>query len=127
MSEPPLHDIQVDVAVEYLPEQSDPAVPRFAFAYTITIHNAGRVTATLLRRHWLITDADGNEETVDGEGVVGYQPTLQPGEVFEYTSGAVIRTPVGTMQGHYGMQAENGDEYEAPIPVFGLKVPGVVN
>ncbi|HEY5790032.1 MAG TPA: Co2+/Mg2+ efflux protein ApaG [Gammaproteobacteria bacterium] len=127
MSEPRPYAIQVRTRVEYLPEQSDPGVPRFAFAYTITIHNAGSVTATLLRRHWLITDADGREEVVDGDGVVGYQPTLQPGEVFEYTSGAVIRTPVGTMQGHYFMHAEDGHEFEAPIPVFGLMVPGVVN
>jgi ApaG protein len=123
----PDYAFQIKVKVEYLAEQSDPETDRYAFAYTISIHNTGSVTATLLRRHWVITNADGEQETVDGEGVVGYQPTLQPGEMFEYTSGAVIRTPVGTMQGHYGIVAEDGHEFEAPIPVFGLKLPGIVN
>ncbi|MDX1593548.1 MAG: Co2+/Mg2+ efflux protein ApaG [Gammaproteobacteria bacterium] len=121
------HRFDIASRVRYLPEQSDPAESRFAFAYTITIRNAGEVTATLLRRHWLITDADGHEETVDGDGVIGHQPTLAPGEVFEYTSGAVLRTPVGSMQGHYAMSAEDGTEFRAPIPVFGLTVPGVIN
>ncbi len=119
--------IDITTQVNYLPEQSDPAEPSFAFAYTITIRNVGEVAATLLRRHWLITDADGHEEIVDGEGVIGHQPTLEPGEVFEYTSGAVLRTPVGTMEGHYHMHAEDDAEFEAPIPVFGLTVPGVLN
>jgi ApaG protein len=117
----------ISTRVEYLPDQSDPGEQRFAFAYTITIRNAGEATATLLRRHWLITDANGHEEIVDGDGVIGHQPTLAPGEVFEYTSGAVLRTPVGTMEGHYGMHAEDGTEFQAPIPVFGLRVPGVLN
>ncbi|RLA38109.1 MAG: Co2+/Mg2+ efflux protein ApaG [Gammaproteobacteria bacterium] len=119
--------IDISTRVEYLPEQSDSTEPSFAFAYTITIRNVGEVAATLLRRHWLVTDADGREEIVDGEGVIGHQPTLEPGEVFEYTSGAVLRTPVGTMEGHYHMHAEDGTEFEAPIPVFGLTVPGVLN
>ncbi len=121
------HRFDIATQVRYLPEQSDPAEPSYAFAYTITIRNVGEVTATLQRRHWLITDADGHEEVVDGEGVIGHQPTLAPGEVFEYTSGAVLRTPVGTMQGHYTMHAENGEQFQAPIPVFGLTVPGVLN
>ena len=113
--------------VEYLAAQSEPDEPRYAFAYTITIRNTGEATATLLRRHWLITDADGREEVVDGEGVIGHQPTLAPGEVFEYTSGAVLRTPVGTMEGHYAMHAEDGTVFQAPIPLFSLTVPGVLN
>ena len=117
----------ISTRVEYLPDQSDPGEQRFAFAYTITIRNAGEATATLLRRHWLIPDANGHEEIVDGDGVIGHQPTLAPGEVFEYTSGAVLRTPVGAMEGHYGMHAEDGTEFQAPIPVFGLRVPGVLN
>ncbi len=117
----------ISARVAYLPEQSEPEEARFAFAYTITIRNAGEVTATLQRRHWLITDADGREEVVDGEGVIGHQPTLAPGEVFEYTSGAVLRTPVGTMEGHYTMHAEDGSEFQAPIAVFSLSVPGVLN
>ncbi len=121
------HRFDISSRVAYLPEQSDPEESRFAFAYTITIRNVGELTATLRRRHWLITDADGHEEVVDGEGVIGHQPTLAPGEVFEYTSGAVLRTPVGTMEGHYAMQAESGSEFQAPIPVFSLSVPGVLN
>ena len=122
-----LYRFEISTRVEYLPDQSDPAEPSFAFAYTITIRNVGEIGATLLRRHWLITDADGHEEVVDGEGVIGHQPTLGPGEVFEYTSGAVLRTPIGAMQGHYSMHAEDGTEFDAPIPVFGLGVPGVLN
>jgi len=121
------HRFDIQSRVQYLPEHSDPAEPSFAFAYTITIRNVGAVTATLLRRHWLITDADGHEEVVDGDGVIGHQPTLAPGEVFEYTSGAVLRTPVGAMQGHYLMHAEDGTEFDAQIPVFSLRVPGILN
>lgn len=127
MSSSARYQIDISTRVEYLPQQSDPAEPRYAFAYTVTLRNAGEVTATLLRRHWLITDADGHEEVVDGEGVIGHQPTLGPGEVFEYTSGAVLRTPVGTMQGHYYMHAEDDTQFQAAIPVFGLTIPGILN
>ena len=93
------------------------------FAYTIRIRNAGGVGARLLNRHWVITDAHGKVQEVRGEGVVGEQPWLQPGEQFEYTSGAVLETAVGTMRGTYDMLADDGTRFDAPIPAFTLSVP----
>jgi len=119
--------IEVDAQSVYVEDQSDPAEQRYLFAYTITIRNTGRVTAQLLSRHWLITDADGNEQEVRGEGVVGEQPTLAPGEGFRYTSAALLPTPVGTMQGSYQMRAEDGTEFEAPIAPFGLRMSGMLH
>lgn len=107
----------------YLPDHSDPDNGRYAFGYRITIHNVGRVAARLLSRHWLITDADGQVQEVRGEGVVGEQPHLQPGEAFQYTSWALIDTAVGSMQGSYQMLADDGTRFEAPIPVFTLAMP----
>ena len=104
-------------------EQSQPAQGRYAFAYTITIRNDGAVPAKLLTRHWVITHGNGKVEEVRGPGVVGEHPHLAPGEAFEYTSGAVLDTPVGTMQGSYQMLADDGTAFDAPIPRFTLSVP----
>jgi ApaG protein len=118
-----LYEIHVEVATEYLPDQSEPAAARFVFAYTITITNTGGVPAQLISRHWIITDADGKVQEVRGLGVVGHQPLLKPGEHFEYTSGSALATPVGTMKGSYQMVAEDGTQFEAPIPEFVLSMP----
>jgi ApaG protein len=118
-----LNEIHVEVATEYLPDQSEPAAARFVFAYTITITNTGGVPAQLISRHWIITDADGKVQEVRGLGVVGHQPLLKPGEHFEYTSGSALATPVGTMKGSYQMVAEDGTQFEAPIPEFVLSMP----
>jgi len=119
--------IRIDTATVYLPHQSDAEQNRFVFAYTITIRNIGSVPAQLLTRHWLITDSDGKIQEVHGDGVVGEQPSIAPGEFHSYSSGAVLETPVGTMEGRYGMLSENGTEFSTNIPVFRLAVPGVLN
>ena len=113
----------IDVATRYLDEQSEPDQARYVFAYTIQIRNRGTVPARLLSRHWLITDANGSVREVQGEGVVGEQPWLRPGEGFEYTSGAVLETALGTMEGSYALLADDGTRFEAPIPAFTLAVP----
>ena len=115
--------LDIDVATRYLDEQSEPAQDRYVFAYTIHIRNTGTVPAQLLGRHWVITDANGKVEEVVGEGVVGEQPWLRPGEDFEYTSGAVLETSLGTMRGSYDMLADDGTRFAAPIPAFTLTVP----
>lgn len=125
MSDP--HRIRVDVETRFLEGQSDPEERRFAFAYTITIRNEGTVAAKLLSRHWVITDSDGKVEEVRGPGVVGEHPHLAPGQQFRYTSGAIIATPVGTMQGGYQMRADDGTTFEAPIAAFRLATPGILN
>ena len=117
------HAIEVHVRTRFLPEQSVPDERRFVFAYTIRIHNAGRVAARLLTRHWVITDDEGKVQEVRGEGVVGEQPWLRPGDDFTYTSGAVLETHQGTMEGTYAMLADDGTRFEAPIPAFVLAVP----
>ena len=121
------YDIAVSAATQYLAEQSDESAGRYVFAYTITIRNSGSVAAQLISRHWIITDAQGLVQEVRGLGVVGAQPLLQPGESYEYTSGASIATPVGTMRGSYQMVAEDGARFEAPIPEFTLAVPRVLH
>ncbi|MEJ2141097.1 MAG: Co2+/Mg2+ efflux protein ApaG [Gammaproteobacteria bacterium] len=121
------YNTQVEVQTTYIPEQSDPDQNRFVFAYTITISNEGQVPAKLLARHWIITNADGKVEEVEGEGVVGEQPYLNPGEQFQYTSGTVLETPVGSMHGTYQMVADDGVEFEAEIPVFTLSVPHILH
>ena len=121
------HDIAVSAATQFLPEQSDEASGRYVFAYTITLRNTGSVAAQLISRHWIITDAQGLVQEVRGLGVVGAQPLLEPGESFEYTSGASIATPVGTMRGSYQMLAADGTRFEAPIPEFTLSVPRVLH
>jgi ApaG protein len=125
--EPTPHEVSVGTQTQYLPEQSDEAAGRYVFAYTITIRNTGTVPAQLISRHWIITDAQGLVQEVRGLGVVGAQPLLQPGDSFEYTSGASIATAVGTMRGAYQMLAEDGTRFEAPIPEFTLSVPRVLH
>ena len=121
------HMITVDVDTRYLEDQSDPDEGRFVFAYTITIRNRGEVPARLLTRHWVITDANGKVQEVRGEGVVGEQPHLKPGQGFRYTSGAVLETPVGAMQGSYQMLTDDGVRFDAPIPPFTLAMPGTIH
>ena len=121
------HSIRVEVETAYLPEQSEPDDARFVFAYTITIRNDGQQSAKLLTRHWLITDSNGKTQEVRGDGVVGEQPQLKPGQGFRYSSGAVLETPVGAMQGSYQMIADDGAHFEAPIAPFRLAMPGVLN
>jgi ApaG protein len=120
------HKIRVDVETSYLDEQSDPREHRFVFSYTITIRNEGQVPARLLTRHWVITDANGKVEEVRGDGVVGEQPYLKPGQGFRYSSGAVLETPVGAMQGSYQMLGDDGAQFDAPIQPFRLAMPGIL-
>src|SRR5574340_57493 len=127
MNNPTSNSIRVDVETAFVPAQSDPAQNRFAFAYTITIRNEGSVPAKLLTRHWLITDANGKVQEVVGEGVVGEQPHLQPGQGFRYSSGAILETPVGSMQGRYRMLGDDGEQFDAPIAPFRLAMPGVLH
>ena len=123
MSENHPYTIDVQVRTRFVPDQSRPDDNRYVFAYTITLHNAGSVPAQLLTRHWVITDANGKVEEVRGDGVVGEQPWMRPGDNFEYTSGAVLETPVDTMGGSYLMLADDGTRFEAPIPRFTLAIP----
>jgi ApaG protein len=117
----------IEVATDYIDEQSEPDIDRYVFAYTITIENLGDVAATLMSRHWVITDANGKVQEVSGDGVVGKQPHLNPGEKFRYSSGAVLDTPVGSMQGRYQMESDSGTNIIAPIPAFTLAVPGLLH
>ena len=121
------YEITVKPKTQYLADQSDEAADRYVFAYTITILNTGAATAQLLSRHWIITDANGKVQEVKGLGVVGEQPKLKPGESYEYTSGAAIATPVGTMRGTYQMVADDGTKFDAPIPEFTLSIPRVLH
>ncbi len=121
------YEIRIQVATQYVDDQSEPAIDRYVFAYTITIENVSDVSAQLLSRHWEITDANGKIQTVSGDGVVGEQPKLQPGETYRYSSGAVLETPVGAMQGSYTMQSDDGINFDAPIPPFTLAVPGMLH
>ena len=107
----------------FIAEQSVPDKDRYVFAYTITITNVGLVPAQLLDRHWLITDSNGKIQEVRGDGVIGEQPYLRPGEIFRYTSGAILETPVGTMQGKYTMHSDDGEQFSATIPQFTLSIP----
>jgi ApaG protein len=121
------YQISINVNTAYLAEQSDPSSDRYVFAYTITIANTGTVSAQLISRHWIITDADSVTQEVKGLGVVGEQPLLRPGESFEYTSGTAMATPVGTMHGTYQMVAEDGNKFDAEIPQFTLSMPRVLH
>ena len=127
MAESKKYDVTVATRAAYVPEQSDEQNRRYVFAYTITIINTGTVPAQLISRHWIINDAESQVQEVRGLGVVGEQPLLKPNERFEYTSGTVIATPVGTMTGSYQMVAEDGTRFEAPIPEFTLSVPRVLH
>ncbi len=123
------HDphIEISAKVNYLTDQSDEANNRYVFAYTITLTNASDTTVKLLSRHWIITDANNYVQEVRGEGVVGEQPVLKPRQSFEYSSGTVLATQVGTMHGSYRMVAEDGTEFDAAIPQFVLSIPRVLH
>ncbi len=119
--------IEVSVSTQYVEGQSEPGEERYVFAYTITIHNRGPGTHQLLNRHWVITDASGAVEEVRGEGVIGQQPRLKADESFQYTSGAILKTPVGAMQGEYEFVDEDGKLFEVPIAPFTLSMPNLVH
>ena len=121
------YQVDVSVVTHYLADQSQPEHDRFAFAYTITVQNNGKVAAKLLSRHWVITDGDGHVEHVRGEGVVGQQPLIDAGKSHTYTSGTVMTTKVGTMQGSYQMLADDGKRFDATIKPFRLAVPGALH
>jgi ApaG protein len=117
------YKVEVSPMPQFIPDQSDPEKARFVFAYTVTIRNTGQIAAQLVSRHWIITDANNEIQEVRGLGVIGQQPLLQPGEGFEYTSGSVLTTPVGTMKGSYQMVAADGTRFAADIPEFVLAMP----
>jgi ApaG protein len=123
MAEDKRYEMEVVARPAFLADQSDPAKSQYVFAYTIRITNIGTLPAQLISRHWIITDSEHRVQEVKGVGVVGQQPVLKPGESFEYTSGASIPTPVGTMRGAYQMVAEDGHTFDAPIAAFTLSVP----
>lgn len=123
----PRYQISVSVTTRYLPEQSQPDQQRYAFAYTVTIHNQGEQAAKLLTRHWIITDGNGHVQEVRGAGVVGEKPSIEPGASHTYTSGTVLTTKVGSMSGSYQMVAADGHHFDAAIPVFRLAVPGALH
>ncbi len=120
-------NIRIQVGTSYIDDQSEPDSDRYVFAYTITISNSGDVAAQLISRHWIITDANGKVQEVNGDGVVGEQPYLKPGEEFRYSSGAVLETPVGAMQGLYRMETDDGASFDALIAPFTLAVPGLLH
>jgi ApaG protein len=121
-----LNKVEITVETQYLKNQI-PDKDKYVFAYKISVHNNGHHSVQLINRYWLITDGNGKKTEVEGPGVIGLQPHIQPGDFFHYTSGAVLDTPVGTMQGYYEMQHEDGGRFEAVIKVFSLAVPNVVN
>ena len=121
------HGFIIQTQVNYLPDQSDELDNRFVFSYTISITNLGSIAAKLISRHWIITDAHHHVQEVRGQGVVGEQPLLKPNQSFEYTSGTVLTTQVGTMRGSYQMQAEDGTQFDVEIPLFVLSVPRVLH
>lgn len=121
------YDIEVSSVTNYIANQSLPDDSRYVFSYTISITNIGTIPSTLLRRHWIITDANNKVQEVHGDGVVGEQPYLLPGETYKYTSGAMLETPIGCMEGNYDMLADDGVEFAAAIPVFSLKVPNTLH
>ena len=117
------YQIEIQPMPQYIPDQSDPDNGRYVFTYTVIIKNVGAIGAQLVSRHWIITDSNNDVQEVRGLGVVGKQPLLQPGESFEYTSGSVLTTPIGTMKGSYQMVAEDGTHFSAEIPEFVLASP----
>lgn len=123
MNNDPHYRIRVAVETEFLAEQSDANAQRWVFAYHISIHNEGDNAAKLLTRHWVITDAEERVQEVHGEGVIGEQPLIAPGTCFEYSSGVVLDTPIGSMQGSYQMIGEDGTFFDTPIPAFSLAPP----
>ncbi len=127
MSDTTTRGIRIEVESTFIPERSDPVQDYYFFSYHVRISNVGGETAQLMSREWIITDSDANVEKVEGPGVVGEQPLLRPGMVFEYTSFCPLRTSVGSMHGAYFMQTPAGDTFRAEIAPFTLAVPGVVN
>lgn len=127
MSDAELNNIGVDVETRYIEDQSNPEQNYYVFAYTITIRNKGQQSAKLLTRHWVITDSNQKIQEVRGDGVVGEQPLLKPGEQFVYTSGTMLETAVGTMKGSYQMLADDGSQFDATIDEFVLSTPRVLH
>ena len=127
MTEAALNHIEVDVETRYIEDQSNPEQNYYVFAYTITIQNKGQQSAKLLTRHWVITDSNQKVQEVRGDGVVGEQPLLKPGEQFVYTSGTMLETAVGTMKGSYQMLADDGSQFDATIDEFVLSTPRVLH
>jgi ApaG protein len=123
----PKPEFSVSVAVRHLPEQSDPQSGQHAFAYTVTVRNSGDVTAQLIARHWIITDANGHTEEVRGLAVVGHQPLLKPGETFEYTSFTRLATAHGTMRGSFFCMTDDAQPFDAPIGEFGLTLASALH
>ncbi|MFT0211297.1 Co2+/Mg2+ efflux protein ApaG [Pseudomonas sp. F1_0610] len=123
----PRYQIDVQVKTRFLPDHSEPQEQRFVFAYDITIVNNGSISAQLLSRHWLITNSNGQTQEVRGDGVVGEQPHIQPNKSFSYSSGTILATEVGSMQGSFTMQAEDGYQFDAPIAPFSLAIPGIMH
>ena len=121
------YDIRVSVSTQYIEAESNAEASRFVFAYTITITNQGDIPAKLLSRHWIITDANNRVQEVKGKGVIGEQPYLKPGQSFQYTSGTMLETPVGSMQGTYQMIADDDHHFDAIIEPFSLALPRMLN
>lgn len=119
--------IKVNVVSEYLPEESQPEAKRYVFAYHVAIANMGEEPAKLLSRHWIITDGDERVQEVKGDGVIGEQPLIQPGDTYEYSSGTILETPVGSMHGSYQMETNDGSRFDADIPTFTLANPNKLN
>lgn len=119
--------IKIEVETQYLPDHVPDKPDAYAFAYRIVIRNLSSETVKLLNRYWLITDADGNKKEVSGPGVVGEQPEILAGKSYRYTSGAILDTPMGTMEGHYEMARKDGSLFKAPIDVFSLAIPNLIN
>ncbi|HUV20979.1 MAG: Co2+/Mg2+ efflux protein ApaG [Gammaproteobacteria bacterium] len=127
MNETDMNNIRVDVETRYIEDQSNPEQNYYVFAYTITIQNQGKQSAKLLTRHWVITDSNQKVQEVRGDGVVGEQPLLKPGEQFVYTSGTMLETAVGTMKGSYQMLADDGSQFDATVDEFVLSTPRVLH
>ncbi len=127
MNEADINNIRVDVQTRYIEDQSNPEQNYYVFAYTITIQNKGQQSAQLLTRHWVITDSNQKVQEVRGDGVVGEQPLLKPGEQFVYTSGTMLETAVGTMKGSYQMLADDGSQFDATVDEFVLSTPRVLH
>jgi len=127
MSEKQNYNIKITVGTKYLEAESNPDANRYVFSYTIKIENKGDIAAKLLSRHWIITDANNRVQEVKGKGVIGEQPYLQPGESFQYSSGTMMETPVGSMQGSYQMIADDDYHFDAMIDPFTLALPRMLN
>ena len=127
MSDTVTRSVRIIARPRFVEEQSDPDNNQYLFAYHITIRNEGTETVQLVSRHWIITNGEGKAEDVRGPGVVGYQPTLKPGEEFQYTSGCPLPTPVGTMHGEFNMVTDKGEKFDARIEPFRLAVPRALN